>query len=152
MRPSSSTSCSPAPILPLFMKTTAGLALAQVHASFAAVASVAAYPGYALLAAETPAKICEAKAKAAAVVEVAELLAGPYLHGPVAVEGALSFGPPCEGACAPSWPMMLSTEPSLSCIRARKSSSHFASSRMSGTPLPDSGMLVLSVKAEGFSW
>ena len=50
-----------------------------------------------------------AVAKAAAVASVADVLAGPYRHCPVAAEGGLADGSPT----------MLSTAPSLPCRRAR---------------------------------
>src|SRR6516165_8406586 len=83
----------------------------------------------------------DAYANAAADVSEADVLTGPYLHGDVSDDGGL----------APSCPAMLSTEPSAFCIRVIQSSSHFASSSRSATPLPDSGVFVSSANAAGLS-
>ena len=45
---------------------------------------------------------------------------------------------------------LLKTEPFAFCIRRSQSSSHFTSSRTSGMPFPDSGMLKSSPQMNGF--
>src|SRR5512147_750922 len=100
--------------LSLFLKVTAGFASAHVQALRArvrkpsAAVSSAAFPG--------SRNTRLAAANAAAVASVAEVVAGPYRQGPVAADGGLAEGSP----------RMLSTAPSVPCMRPRKSSPHFA--------------------------
>ena len=144
-RPAASTSCWPEarPDVPeaesLFLKNTAGLASAQAKALLARVASAVARVVKSVFV--TLANTLAPAAKAAADASVPEVFAVPYTVCPVAAEGGV----------AEASPTTESKLPSSLCRRAKYSRPQRASSRMSDTPLPDSGMPKSSPKATGFS-
>ena len=113
----------------MFLNCTFGFATAHVQALRARVSRSAASVFSAALPGSF--RMRAPAANAAAVASVADVFAGPYRLWPVAADGGLADGSPT----------MLSTDPSVFCMRTRKSSPHFASSSTSGIPLPDSGML-----------